>query len=46
MQMEGEQWRQLDQLQRQLDRVNVERLMVEVEAGRDAERRVKRAVYT
>ena len=30
MQMEGEQWRQLDQLQRQLDRVNVERLMVEV----------------
>ena len=30
MQTEGEQWRQLDHLQRQLDLVNAERLMVEV----------------
>ena len=30
MQMEGEQWRQLDHLQRQLDLVNIERLIVEV----------------
>lgn len=30
MPMEGEHWRQIDQLQWQLDLVNVERLMVEV----------------